>query len=92
MSPEANKSPESTLPELTPEQWESGKEIAEFCDLGNDVLEQKMLWGGVEASVGYGLAHSAHHMGPLTPTEIRNAVFKGIADYQASLPNPDEAN
>jgi hypothetical protein len=78
-------------PELSSEQWAAGREIAEFCGISKDVLNQNMLWNGDIATVGYGLAHSAHYMDALTTEEIRTAIFNGIADYQATLGNPDGA-
>lgn len=67
--------------ELSDEQWASGREIAELCGLDATVLDQQMVWNGQVASVGYGLAHSAHHMDELTVDQIRTAVFNGIAAY-----------
>ena len=84
MAPEQKK-PE----ELTPEQWEAGREIAEFCGIGEDVLMKKMLWNGVVATVAYGLAHSARYMEDLTSEEIRTAVFGGIAEFEAALGGVD---
>lgn len=77
------------LPELTAEQWAAGREIAEYCAIDEGIFESKMLWKGVVATVGYGLAHSAHHMDDLTTDEIRTAVFNGINAYQATISSPD---
>jgi hypothetical protein len=69
--------------ELTEEQWAAGREIAEDCDLSEEILGQTMLWNGRIATVGYGLAHSARYMDDLTTDEIRAAIFNGMAAYQA---------
>lgn len=73
------------LPILFPEQYEAGREIAEYCDLGEDILGKNMLWNGYVATVEYGLAHSAQHMDFLTKPEIRKAVFDGVAAYESSI-------
>jgi hypothetical protein len=84
-------SPEATLPELTPEQIEIGKEIAEICGFDDKILEQDMLWNGHVRPVGYGLAHSAHHIEELelTARQIQEAVLAGIEAYQQSQINAD---
>jgi hypothetical protein len=74
--------------ELTPEQYEAGAEIADLCGFSEDVLGQTMIWNGREATVSYGLAHSAHHMDILTVEEIQKAVFGGIAEYQGAQTIP----
>ena len=79
MTPEHEK-----RPELTPEQWEAGREIAALCNIDEDVLAQNMLWNGEVATVGYGLAHSAHYMDNLTVDEIRTAVGNGIDAFNAT--------
>jgi hypothetical protein len=73
--------------ELTTEQWAAGREIAEYCGFGEDVLGQMMLWNGEVATVGYGLAHSAQYMDALTTGEIQTAVFNGIDAFQATVGN-----
>lgn len=87
MSEQGVESPKPS--ELTSEQWAAGKEIAEYCKIDEDTLGRKMLWRGEVATVGYGLAHSAHHMEDLTTDEIRTAVFSGIDAYQATVVSPD---
>ena len=76
-------------PELTDEQWAAGREIAQYCDFGEDILGRKMLWRDEVATVEYGLAHSARYMDDLTTDEIRKAVFRGIDDYQEKFGSPD---
>ncbi len=73
------------LRELTPEQYAAGREIAELCGIGEDILAQNMLRIDQVATVEYGLAHSAHHMERLTVEQIRLKIFQGIADYQAMI-------
>ena len=79
------------LQELTPEQWAAGREIAEYCEISEEVLGQNMLWRGYVANVEYGLAHSAHHMDELnlTTEEIRTAIFDGIAALKATYASTD---
>lgn len=85
MLPERNE-----LQELTADQWAAGRKIAEFCEISEDVLRQNMLWGGEVATVGYGLAHSAHHMDELTIEEIRTVIFNGIAEFNSTTAGPDK--
>ncbi len=78
------------LPELTPDQYAAGKEIADMCELGEETLKQKMVRGDSVATVEYGLAHSAHHIEILSVEEIRERIFKGIAEYQAMIDQSDQ--
>ncbi len=77
-------------PELTPDQYAAGREIAEACELGEDILTQKMVRNGSVATVEYGLAYSAHHIEFLSLEEIRKAVFFGIAEYQAMMEQSEQ--
>lgn len=89
-SPEA-PGPE-VLPELTDEQIAAGKEIAGDCGFDDVMLGQHMRWRGQDATVRYGLGHSAHRMEDLTVDEIIGAVAKGIADYQQLQNSPAGPN
>ena len=77
------------LAELTAEQWQAGRDIAELCGISEDILAMRMSWGGDTATVEYGLAHSARYMEHLTPEEIMKAVFDGIVEYNAMLYSSD---
>ena len=82
--PEHTKQLTELMPELTQEQWEDGRKIAELCGFDEDILETKMLWGDSVGSVGWGLSHSAQHIieYKLNADQIRDAVERGIAAYQ----------